>query len=56
MNKISFKFDKGNEKIALIGKVGSGKTTLLHTILNETYLLKGEGQIRISNGLISYAE
>jgi len=43
LNKISFKFNKGNEKVALIGKVGSGKTTLLHTILNETFLLKDEG-------------
>jgi len=42
--------------VALIGKIGSGKTTLLHTILSETYLLKDEGKIKISNNLISYAE
>ena len=42
--------------MALIGKVGSVKTTLLHTILNETFLLKDEGKIKISNTLISYAE
>ena len=40
----------------LSGFLGSGKTTLLHTILNETFLLKDEGKIKISNSLISYVE